>query len=392
MKRTLFTVTGLALLAGLLFVSGPATAQSAAGLVGIASADADPAARQAAADVLSQDWINRETGGTEPVSGSTLWDQNDVTPSGTSQGRMLGFATQRARIFSAGDPIVGQPIATSDADNTQLYADMALAENAPTVPVERLFVRAAAAVFNIRTGFAIVPGGPSEAFNRIQSCLLDGSLKSNQGNKVSGVSLDCSSETIRRAISDFVASGFYNRFGDLPAVDFSCDAIRSQAEGGPNVAARWAAARAYVNGCVDHSVDTLTDLASNGGSAELQFAAVGPLAEALAATGATAEDHLGHVEQFSGNVALAHAWAAGLHLAKEVSADSDGNPTTPTTGNLRKFSASNLDNAKNAAAIAPFAEFFANQAGLDLGRISLTVSMDVSGASLPLQSTVQTLP
>ena len=389
MKRTLFTVTGLALLAGLLFVSGPATAQSAAGLVDIASADLDPAARSAAADVLSQSWISQETGGSTPVSGSLLWSLNDVTPSGTYEGRRTGFSTQQARIFTSGDPLIGQPMA--DTETTQLYADMALAENAPSVPTERLFVRAAAVVFNVRNGFAIVPGGPGEAFKRIQSCLLEGSLKSNQGNEVEGVSLDCSAETMRRAVSDFVASGFYNRFGSIPAVDFDCDAILAQAEGGPNVASRWAAARAYVNGCADKSISALSSLAGSGGSAELQFAAVAPLAEALGAGNASAANLLDSSDQASNEfLALANAWAAGLKLAQEVTADADGNPTTPTVGNLRKFSASNLDNAKNAAAIAPFAQFFANQAGLDLGRLSLTVSMDVSGASIPLSSTVQT--
>lgn len=390
MKRSLFTVTGLALLAGLLFVAGPATAQTGAGLVDVASADLDPAARSAAADVVSQDWSSRETGGGQPVSDGLLWSLNGVTPSGTSEGRRTGFDAQRARIYSSGDPLIGEPMAANDPDSTQLYADAALAENAPSVTVERRFVRAAAAVFNVRTGFAITPGGPGEAFNRIQTCIVDGSLESVEDGLVQGVSLDCSDEVIRRAVSDFVAAGFYTRFGDLPDVSFDCAARLDQAESGATVAARWAAARAYVNGCADGSVSGLTDIAGNGGSAELQFAAVGPLAEALAATGASAADHLGHVEQFSGNVALAHAWAAGLHLAQEVSADANGNPITPTTGNLRQFSAANLDNAKNAAAIAPFARFFANQADLE-GRLSLTISMDVPGASIPLTSTVQTL-
>ena len=391
MKRTLFTVAGLALLAGLLFVSGPATAQSPTELLDIASADLDPAARTAAADVLSQDWISRETGGGTPVDASTLWSLNDVTPSGTFQGRSTGFATQRARIFSAGDPLIGQPIATSDADNTQLYANMALAANAPSVPVERRFVRAAAAVFNVRVGFAQVPDGPAEAFNRVQTCLLDGNLQSNEDNQVAGVSLDCSAETIRRAVSDFLASGFYSRFGDIPAVDFTCEDMLAQAEGGPNVASRWAAARAYVGDCVDPTVDALSNYAANGGSAELQFATVSSLAEALADSGMSAADLLSAADGAPQMVALAHSWAAGLHLATEVSADVEGNPTTPTTGNLRKFSASNLDNPKNAAAIAPFAKFFADQAGLDLGRLSLTITMDVSGASIPLTSTIQTL-
>ncbi len=270
---------------------------------------------------------------------------------------------------------------------------MALATNAPSVTVERRFVRAAAVVLNIRSGFAIVPGGPAEAFRRIQSCIVDGSLESNQDNTVSGVSLDCSSEVVRRALSDFIAGGFYTNFGNLPAVDFGCEARANQAADGSTVAARWAAARSYVQSCVEHSVGALTDVAGNGGSVELQFAAVGPLAEQLAQTDATAEAHLGHVEQFSDmpRVAMAHAWAAGLHLAQSVKANDAGNPTTPTTGNLRAFSAANLDNLKNAAAIAPFAQFFNDQNGLGLGKLSLTISMDVSGAELPLTSSIQTL-
>ena len=334
-----------------------------------------------------------QPGGEAAVDAATLFDLNDVTPSGTFQGRHMGFEAQRSRILSDGDPLIGKPLTTQEADNSQLYADMSLAANAPSVPVERRYVRAASVILNLRAGFAIVPGGPAEAFSRIQSCIVDGSLETNQDNKLAGVSIDCSSEVIRRAVSDFIAGGFYSNFGNLPPVGFDCEARLDQAENGATVAARWAAARGYVQGCVEHSVDALTDVAGNGGSTELQFAAVGPLAEQLAMTDATAEAHLGHVDQFSDmpRVALAHAWAAGLLMAQNVEANAAGNPVTPTTGNLRAFSADNLDNAKNAAAIAPFAQFFADQAGLDLGRMTLTISMDVDGASVPLQSSIQTL-
>lgn len=395
MKQSFTLVTGLALLLGLLvFAVGPASAQDASGLIDIASQDLDPAARTAAADVVSMTWADREApGGAAAVSADRLFALNGVHPSGTFQGRRLGFETQRSRILSEGDPLIGKPLTAKKTDNSQLYADMALASNAPSVTVERRFVRAVAVVVNIRSGFAIVPGGPAEAFRRIQSCIVDGSLKSNQNNKVSGVSLDCSSEVVRRAVSDFVAGGFYTNFGNLPAVDFTCKDRRKQAENGPTVAARWAAARSYVQSCADQNVKSLTKLAGNAGSMELQFAAVRPLAERLAQTDATAKDHLGHVEQFSDmpRVAMAHAWAAGLHLAQNVKADSNGNPTTPTTGNLRAFSAANLDNQKNEAAVAPFARFFNDQNGLGLGKLTLTISMDVSGAELPLTSSIQTL-
>jgi len=355
-----------------------------------ASSDVDPAARSAAADVVSAHWSQLEQpGGNPAVSASTLFGLNGVTPSGTSEGRLTGFSAQRNRILSEGDPLIGKPLTTDEADNSQLYADMALEENAPSVTVERRFVRAVSVIFNIRQGFAIVPGGPAEAFNRVQSCIVDGSLETNEDNRVNDVSLGGSSEVVRRAVSDFVASGFYTNFGDLPAVDFGCEARLSQAESGATVAARWAAAQSYVQSCAESSA--MTDLAANGGSTELQFAAVGPLTEQLAQGDVAAEGLLSRSEGAPQMVALAHTWAAGLKMAQNVTANDAGNPTTPTTGNLRVFSAENLDNPKNAAAIAPFAQFFADQAGLDLGQLSLTISMDVDGAELPLRLSVQTL-
>lgn len=372
--------------------SGPASAADASGLVDTASADVDPAARSAAADVVSAHWSQLEQPGGDPaVAASTLFGLNGVTPSGTPEGRLTGFSTQRTRILSDGDPLVGEPLTTDEADNSQLYADMALEGNAPSVTVERRFVRAVSVIFNIRQGFAIVPGGPSEAFNRVQSCIVDGAIETNQDNLVNGVSLDCSSEVVRRAVSDVIASGFYTNFGDLPSVDFGCEARLSQAESGATVAARWAAAQAYVESCAEPTVDAHIDLASNGGSTELQFAAVGPLAELLAQGDTAPGDLLSQSEGAPQMVALAHTWAAGLKMAPNVEANAAGNPVTPTTGNLRAFSAANLDNPKNAAAIAPFAQFFADQAGLDLGRLTLTISMEVDGADVPLQSSIQTL-
>ncbi len=394
MQRKLSLIAGLFIIFGMFaFVAGPATAQVSSGLVSTASQDLDAAARTAAADVVSMVWSELEApSGAEQVSADRLFALNGVDPSGTFQGRRLGFEAQRSRILSEGDPVIGKPLTPEDGDNSQLYADLALASNAPSVTLERRFTRAAAVIINIRSDFAIVPGGPSEAFRRIQSCIVDGSLESNQeNNAVGGVQLDCSSEVVRRAVSDFVAIGFYSNFGDLPSVGFGCDARLEQAETGPTVAARLAAAKSYVQSCADISVDALVELASNGGSTELQFAAVGPLAELLAQGDTAPGDLLSQSEGAPQMVALAHTWAAGLKMAPNVEANAAGNPVTPTTGNLRAFSANNLDNPKNAAAIAPFARFFANQVGMDLGKLSLTISMDVSSAELPLTSSIQTL-
>lgn len=403
MKRTFTTVVALGLLLSLsTFLIGPATsaqgsldAANTSDLLDIATnPERNPQVRSAAADVMSVIWGNREQpGGKKPVSADQLFSLNGKDPSPTPEGRRIGLETQRSRILSEQDPLIGKPLTgqkqqdgkTVPVDNSQLYADQALAANAPDVTIERRYVRAVSVVFNIRSGFAIVGGGPAEAFRRIQTCIVDGSLKSSEkGNTVNGVKLDCSSEAVRRAISDFIAGGFYTNFGNLPAVDFGCDARLKQAESGPTVAARWAAARSYVQACVENSQQALADLAGNGGSAELQFAAVAPLTEILAETPMSTKQHLDAVTQFTGNQqprrALANAWAAGLKF------DQDLVNEDTTISDIASLTA-----LADGAGVAAFASYYANQVGLETGNLPLTITSEVNGAELPLMSSVRTL-
>jgi len=338
--------------AGLMFgVSGVAQIISAPD-----ADDLDPVVRLAAADAVTQACSN---------DGSVNYSNNGFPGAGSAEARRAGLSCQRTDMLSGGgDPFVTDAdgaVVNASAD-PQAYADASLPSNAPSASLERRYARALAAVLAVRDGFAIVPGGPSEAFNRIQTC-LDGALVTNQGNLVNGTSLDCGEETIRRAVAEQIAPGFYIQFGNL--VGHDCDAILAQATGGSTVEARWAGALAYVAGC---NAD-LASLAS--GSGELSFAAVAPLAEAGGAAGS------------GGNLDLANAYANGLSIANGVSLDATGNPVAGGLGNLFAFSLANFGSVDAFQAHAALA-----RAIFGSGELRLSIVQSVSGASIPLIGTV----
>lgn len=353
----------------------------------------------AAADVVASRWLASEPFAQSKVSASTLFAGNGVQSCGNEPGRRMGIETQVQRIFSAGDPLLqcaGKAAGRLVTGNQQCYADAAVAANAPSVTLERRYARAKAVIVNVaQTGFAIVPGGLAEDLRRINACLDGQVLAIAQSNLK--LKLDCSDEAVRRVLADTIAPGFYLGFRGQPAVNLSCDDLNKQATSGATVEARWAAAKAIVfdSSCTAQTVEALTALATGGGSAELQFAAVRPLAELLVENGG------------SSGVALADAWAAGLRLANgptpAVSGDNvTCNPTTKATGSLLAFALANEGTAAAATGIAPLARYDTADIALpvtgggcqfSLGQIEevrLTIAQPVDGAQLPLWSFVLT--
>jgi hypothetical protein len=241
------------------------------------------------------------------------------------------------------DPFIGAT--ATAAANAQKYANLSVKAKAPSVSRERRYARAEAAVTGILTGFAIVPGGPAEAFNRIQTCLLDSNMVTNQGNKAAGVSLDCSEPAIRSAIANRVATGFYEQFGKL--VNFGCTEYLAQAQGGTTVEARWAAAKAYVAKCSPN----LDALISDTANLELAAAAISPAVTAGGTSG-------------TGDFAdIANYLAAGVNAESSLTLLPDGNPSTTLTGNLFKFATKNFGTTKSYEALCPLARFFYGPVG-----------------------------
>jgi len=325
--------------------------------------DVDPVVRLAVADAKTQACSN---------DGSVDYSNNGLPGAGTPEARRAGLACQRTDMLSGGgDPFVTDAdgaVVNASAD-AQAYASAALASAAPSASLERRFARALAAVLAVRDGFAIVPGGPSEAFNRIQTC-LNGDLETNEGDLIVGTSLDCGEETIRRAVAEQIAPGFYVQFGEL--VEFGCDKIEQQALFGSTVESRWAASLAFVSGCPIDS-DKATGIAAGGSeSAELSFAIVAPLAQSGGVD-------VGNV----GNLDLVNAYATSLAIANGVSLDATGNPVAGGLGNLFAFSLANFGNVAAFQAHGPLA-----RAIFGPGELRISIVQDVSGAELPLIGTV----
>jgi len=415
MRQRLLMITEIVTLSVVLLVvfsgSEAASRTTTDGLIAIAcgsdtqAANANASIRAAAADVVSARWFAQEAFPETRVPSDQLF-QYSGDPAQSEECRQMGLATQVTRIFSQGDPGVDGPIS---AKNAQAYADSVA--TAPT-PV-RGYIQARAVMFFISNGFAIVPGGLAEDLNRIQTC-LNGQIVTNQGNKVAGVALDCSQELIRRAVADVIAPGFYLAFRAQPAVNIGCQGLRTQAESGETVEARWAAAKAYVfdNQCAAKNVAGLTDIAQNGASKELRMAAVSPLAEVLAGSTTPSRQLLGNAGEtqlknivvegsriFGGQAGsptdelkLANAFAAGLKLAspQELQVLSDCSPTTAATGPLSFWAIAGQGQAGKAV-IAPLTRYHTSscdgglltQAG---DEVRLTIEEAVPGASLPLKS------
>ena len=353
------------LLITVLLIALPGSSQSASGFLD----DLDPNLRAAASSVLSTQWAISE-GSDAEASDATLFG---VFDSGTPEGRATGALAQRTRmVVGSGDPALGE-------FDAQTYADAALIATTP----ELAYVRASAAFFAARNGFASVPGGPPEAFKRIQSCLLDGNIQTNQDNLVDGVAFDCSNANVRLALADTIASGWYAAFHNLAG--FSCDDIGAQATGGPNVASRWAAANAWLLTCGGDAAEA----AKSGTSAELRAADVAPLAGQLAAGGDAAALLAAANGSGSDEYRTANALAAGLVIeaTEEITISSLGSPTTASLGNLFSYSLGNGGLPTGGAAVAPLARYLAG--GSDA--LTITVFSFVPGSSRALTSSLVTL-
>ncbi len=348
--RKVLMYTGLTLMAAMMLaVTGAAV--TASQLLD----DIDPVVRAAASDVISQQCNN----GTVSSAGAN--SRNGVNPANSPEARRAGLQCQVSRFLNtSGDPFLGGRAA--GAAQIQKYATGAVSSSAG-LSIERRWARAQAAVLAVRDGFAIVPGGPAEAYNRIQTCLA-GALVSNQGNRVQGVSLNCGSETIRRAVADLIAVGFYIQFGGLVGVD--CADLLDQANNGATVEARWAGAQAYVAACDPD----LADLLANG-NAELSFAAVAPsiVGGGTSASGANAD--------------LVKAYVLGIAESGSITVDTAGNPKTPKLGNLYKYSLARFGTDAAYASHAPLARSLFGG-----GELRISVARKVSGATLPLISYV----
>lgn len=366
LKRRFFLFAGFLFVAALV-VSIPGSGMGASGFLN----DIDPNLRAAASSAVSTAWANSE-GTASQVSSSTLFS---VFDDGTPEARATGFRAQVTRMVSTGDPAIGAPVGSA----AQAYADGAAQTSASP---ELRYARASAVVFQIRDGFAIVPGGPSQAFNRIQSC-LSGAIATNQGNNVQGVSLNCGGAPTRLAVANTIATGFYVQFGRL--VGFDCDAMAAQATGGATREARWAAANAWLRA----NCGAAADAAKSGGSAEMRAAAVAPLAQELASSGASASSLLAAAKGAgSTEWRRANALAAGLVVesTESITISSLGSPTTSTLGNLFSFSLGNALLPTGDAAVAPLARHLSGNDG------SLTINVYHNlGAGLLFTSTASTL-
>lgn len=380
MQRKLLLAVGFALLAAL-FVSlngVQSVAVSTPELIAQHLAtNPDPIVRAAASDVIGHRWLQ------DPPPASQLFDFNDVTPLGTSEGRRTGFDAQLDYIFTVGDPLLG----ATPLDDVVAY-DVLLAVD-PLNP-ERDYIRAYAMFVTLRSAFFF--GGVETVFALVQGCV------NGEVIEPFGLPVPCFYEPTRRAFADVIAAGWYVAFGDLPAVGFDCAARLDQAVNGATVEARWAAAKAYVQGgCADPA-----DVAQNGESLELRQAAVAPLAQALARGG----DAGALLDAAAGGGSfewrLANAYAAGLVLEKDVQArEIDCIPTVPgLTDNLYQFTLAHMGTPMAAAGAAPLARFFASDQVFSGNRCSLarndetlklTIYRDI-GTDLPLTSFINTLP
>jgi hypothetical protein len=293
MQRKFFSLTGLVVVLSLL-VAVP----------GIGQITGDPGAAAATAAVSLVEW------NADPSSISTedlfaMFDSNPGVPD-----RTRAFVMQR--IIAEGDPALG-------AFDAQTYLDAAAAGDAGA---ERSYAWARAGIFASRGGFGAVPGGPSESFNRIQTCLNDSDLVSNQGN-VGGNNVDCSSGVIRQAVAEMIAIGFYQQFGGLVGID--CDSLATQSSDGGTAESRYAATTAFNAMCTD------------GMSTAELIASVGTLAipARAAELSDTAQGELFSIAfSDSGVEGAAAALAAGLQLV----AAGNSSQIVPGFGDLATFS------------------------------------------------------
>jgi hypothetical protein len=389
--RKILALSGFTLLVVALLTALPGSAGHFS--VRDVACDVNTFAAAGAADALSNQAI---TGTALTRSLLSRGSPSGIFPCGKPEGRRVGIEAMIDLLLNprgGGDREYG--VGAVAAATAQRYADLA----ATAVPVqaspERGYVWARAVMIQIRLGFTTVPGGAAEAFNRIQTC-LDGRIVTNQGNRVAGVLLDCSKEVVRRAVSDVIAPGFYVGFGSLPAVDYGCDDMLAQATGGRTREARWAGAQAYILACDPD----LSAVAASGGSAELRFAAVAPLASQLAGGSTAALLAASRDRTLSDETRLANAWAAGLRLEKEIAVDPiNCAAVTRTTGNLYQWSLARLHSIEGQAAIAPLARYYHSEHVFQGNRCSLgpkggvlTLTIAGGGGALPLYSGITTLP
>ena len=380
MQRKLLLAFGFVLLAAL-FVSLKGVHSVAVSTSELIEQDLrtnpDPIVRAAASDVIGHRWLQ------SPPPADVLFAFNDVTPLGTAEGRRTGFDAQLDYVFANGDPYFGVP----PLDDPVPYLVGIVSE--PMNP-ERDYLRSVALLVTLRSAFFF--GGAENVFALVQGCV------NGEVIEPFGLPVLCPYEPVRRAFADVIAAGWYVAFGDLPAIGFDCAARLDQAVGGATVEARWAAAKAYVQGgCGD-----LADIAQNGGSLELRQAAVAPLAQALAQTGDA--DALISAASGGGSYEwqLANAYAAGLILEKSVQArELDCIPTVSgLSDNLYQYTLANMGTPLAAVGAAPLARYFAsdqvfsgNRCSLDRNTeaLKLTIYRDI-GTALPLTSFVSTLP
>lgn len=295
MQRKFFSLLGLSFVVALL-VAVPGIGQSL---------DlSDPGAAAATAAVSLVAW------NADPSSISTedlfaMFDSAAGVPD-----RARAFVMQR--IIAEGDPALG-PF------DGQTYLDAAAGGSAGA---ERRYAWARAGVFNARNGFGAVPGGPSESFNRIQTCLNDGNLQSNQGS-VAGFNLDCSSGVVRQAVAEMIAVGFYQQFGPLVGVD--CSTMAAQAGNGGTAESRYAAVTAFNAACTE-GMSTAELIASVG--------AYAIPARAAEMTGTPQGELFSIAFSDSGVEGAAAALAAGLQLI----AAGNTSQIVPGFGDLGQFS------------------------------------------------------
>ncbi|GEM_PF-3365491 len=380
MQRKLTLAAGFALLVALFisFNGVQSVAVSTPDLIAQNLAtNPDPIVRAAASDVIGYRWLQ------SPPPASMLFDFNDVTPLGTPEGRRTGFEAQLDYIFAVGDPFIG----ATPLDDVVSYD--VLIGISPLNP-ERDYIRAYAMFVTLRNAFFF--GGAENTFALVQGCV--------NGDVIEpfGLPVVCGYEPVRRAFADVIAAGWYVAFGDLPAIGFDCAARLDQAVNGTTVEARWAAAKAYLQGeCADPA-----EVAQNGASLELRQAAVAPLAQALAQGGNAGALLDAAAGGGSYEWRLANAYAAGLVLEKDVQArELDCIPTVPgLTDNLYQFTLAQMGTPLAAVGAAPFARYFASDQVFSGNRCSLarntdtlklTIYRDI-GTDLPLTSFVNTLP
>ena len=223
--------------------------------------------------------------------------------------------------------------------------------------VELALARAIAAIIRIQETLLVVGLPPEEELVRAITSVLSGGV-----GTLLGFTVDGSNPVIRAAVGRVTEEVLFS----LARVIYGeavCQVFEDLAINAPTTEFRATAARVFVTaGCVPWDLETLTALATTGGSEELRDAAVGPLSEALAMEPISDADlqALALDLMTTHQHRLAAGQALGLRWMMAVTVDPlTGHPVVDGL-DLIKFAAAHTEAHPELAiaAVAPLAAFF----------------------------------